>query len=71
MIPIKGIYYIDIYIDETYNNEYLQTVIQGYKFTFMDHIYAKGKKFYKYNDITLKFEWKFNKKLKKNYIQKI
>ena len=56
MIPIKALYYIDIDIDETYNNEYLQTVIQGYKFTFMDHIYAKGKKFYKYNDITLKFE---------------
>ena len=56
MVPIKGLYYIDIDIAETYNNEYLQSVIQGYEFTFMDHIYGKNKKYYIYNDITLKFD---------------
>ena len=61
MIPINGLYYLDEDIANTYNNEYLQAVIQGYKFTFMDHIYAKVKKFYKYNDKALKFdEIKFN-----------
>ena len=56
MIPIKGVYYIDDVIAEGYNNEYLQAVLQGYKFTFMDHIYEKDKKYYKYNDISLKFD---------------
>ena len=36
-------------IDETSNNEYLQSAIQGYKFTSMEHIYEKDKKYYKYN----------------------
>ena len=63
MIPIKGIYYIDKDIAKTYNNEYLQAVMQGYEFTFMDHIYKKDKKYYKYNDIKLKFdEIKFDSK---------
>ena len=56
MIPIKGVYFIDDGIAKTYNNEYLQAIIQGYEFTFMDHIYEKDKKYYKYNDITLKFD---------------
>ena len=56
MIPIKDLYFIDDYIAETYNNEYLQAIIQGYKFTFMDHIYEKDTKYYKYNEITLKFD---------------
>ena len=37
-------------------NEYLQSVLQGYKFTFMDHIYEKDKKYYKYNDSENKFD---------------
>ena len=37
--------------------------MQGYEFTFMDHIYKKDKKYYKYNDIKLKFdEIKFDSK---------
>jgi hypothetical protein len=56
MIPIKGVYYIDDDIAKIHNNEYLQAVIQGYEFTFMDHIYEKNKKFYKYNDIKLNFD---------------
>ena len=30
-------------------NEYLQSALQGYKFTFMEHIYEKDKKYYKYS----------------------
>ena len=56
MIPIKGLYYANDYIGEGYNNEYLQAVLQGCKFTFMDQIYEKDKKYYKYNDISLKFD---------------
>jgi len=56
MIPIKGLYFIDDRIAKEYNDEYLQAVVQGYKFTFMDHIYEKDKKYYKYNDLTLKFD---------------
>lgn len=56
MVPIKGLYYIDYYIAKTYNNEYIQSVLQGYEFTFMDHIYEKNKKFYKYNDLSLNFD---------------
>ena len=51
MIPIKGLYFVNDYIAEGYNNEFLQTVLQEYKFTFMDQIYEKDKKYYKYNDI--------------------
>ena len=56
MIPIKGLYYVNVYSVEGYNNEYLQAVLQGYKFTFMDHIYEKDKKYYKYNDSENKFD---------------
>lgn len=56
MIPIKGLYSIDDRIAKEYDDEYLQSVMQGYKFTFMDHIYEKDKKYYKYNDLTLKFD---------------
>ena len=56
IIPIKGLYYIDNDIAKTYNDEYLQSVLQGYEFTVMDHVYEKNKKFYQYNDITLKFD---------------
>ena len=55
MILIKGVNDIDDVIDKTYNNEYLQAVIQGYEFTFMDHIYEKNKKYYIYNDKELIF----------------
>lgn len=56
MVPIKGLYYIDYKIAKTYNNEYLQSVMQGYEFTFMDHIYKKNKKFYTYNEMSLTFD---------------
>ena len=36
-------------IDESRDNEYLQAAIQGYKFTSMEHIYEKDKKYFKYN----------------------
>ena len=39
-----------------FNNEYLQAVNQGYKFTYQDHIYEKNHKIYKYNDQTLLFD---------------
>ena len=56
MISIKGSYYVNDCIGQGYNNEYLQAVFQGYKFTFMAHIYEKDKKYYKYNDILLKYD---------------
>ena len=56
MIPIKGLYIIEDSIAKNFNDEYLQSVIQGYNFTFMDHIYEKDKKYYKYNDLSLKFD---------------
>ena len=56
MIPLKGIYYISDYNADLINNEYLQAVIQGYEFTFMDHIYKKDKKYYKYHDGLYKFD---------------
>ena len=56
MIPIKGLYFVNDYVAGGYNNEYFQAVFQGYKFTFMDHIYEKDKKYYKYNNILLKFD---------------
>ena len=37
------------------NNEYLQAVNQGYKFTYQDHIYEKNHKIFQYNDQTLQF----------------
>ena len=68
MIPLKGVYYIDYEIAHKYNNEYLQSVIQGYEFTIVDHIYEKNDKNYKYNDITLKFdEVKLDIKCQKNF----
>ena len=56
MIHFKVVNYIDKYASEEYNNEYLQAYIQGYEFTFIDHIYEKNNKNYKYNNITLKFD---------------
>ena len=56
MVPIKGLYFIANDIAKTYNNEYLQAFIQGYEFTFMDHLYKKNDKYYQYNDITLEFD---------------
>ena len=42
MILIKGLYYVNNYIAEGYNNEYLQAVVQGYEFiqliTYMKRI---------------------------------
>ena len=35
MIPIEGVYYIDNSNVDKHNNEYLQSVIQGYDFTFI------------------------------------
>ena len=68
MIPIKGVYYIDNSVAKVYNNEYLQSVIQGYDFTIIDHIYEKNNKNYRYNDITLQFdEIKLDIKCQKNY----
>ena len=52
MISLKIIGYLHCYI----NNEYLQPAIQGYKFTFMEHIYEKDKKYYKYNYKVGKFD---------------
>ena len=56
MVPIKGVYYIDDYFSKDITDEYLQSVLQGYEFTFMDHIYERDKKYYKYNDRTNKFD---------------
>ena len=56
MVPLKGIYYIDDQGAKSINDEYLQAVIQGYKFTFMDHIYEKDNKYYKYKDGFYEFE---------------
>ena len=49
MILLEGVDSWTHDIDETRNNEYLQSAIQGYKFTSMEHIYEKDKKYYKYN----------------------
>ena len=35
MITIEGVYYIDNSNVDKHNNEYLQSVIQGYDFTFI------------------------------------
>ena len=51
MVLIKGLYYVNDYISQGYNNEFLKAVLQGLKFTFMDQVYEKDKKYYKYNDI--------------------
>ena len=56
MIPIKGRYFINKGIAERVNDEYIQSAIQGYKFTFREHIYEKDKKYYKYNGKTNKFD---------------
>ena len=56
MMHFKVVNYIDKYASKEYNNEYLQAYIQGYEFTFIDHIYEKNNKNYKYNNITLKFD---------------
>ena len=42
--------------DSDVNNDYFQSVIQEYKFTYQDHIYEKNNKIYRYNNHTLKFE---------------
>ena len=41
MIPLKGVYFISHDIAKIYNNEYLQSVVQGYEFTIIDHILKK------------------------------
>ena len=72
MIEIIGIYFIGIYYNylfaydeqkksyycagEEFNNEYLQSVRQGYEFTYIDHIYQKDDKYYTYNNKTLLFD---------------
>ena len=43
MIPIKGLYYVNDYIADGYNNEFLQAVLQEYKITFMDIFMKKIK----------------------------
>ena len=71
MIEILGIYHINssysgiyayneknqsYYIEGIkFNNEYFQSVLQKYEFTFIDHIYEKNQKYYKYNYQTLTF----------------
>ena len=37
-------------------DEYLQSAQHGYKFTFMEHINEKDKKYYKYNARTNRFD---------------
>ena len=56
MIPIDNIYYITDGSARITNNEYLQSVIQEYEFTHIDHIYSKNNKKYTYNNRTLKFD---------------
>jgi hypothetical protein len=72
MIEIIGIYYIGyVYsymlayneqnlsyscLGEEFNNEYFQSVRQGYEFTYIDHIYQKEDKYYIYNNKTLLFD---------------
>ena len=72
MIEILGIYHINnsnsgiyayneqnqSYYSEgfKFNNEYFQSVLQKYEFTFIDHIYEKNQKYYKYNYQTLAFD---------------
>ncbi len=41
-------FYDDLELDRLFD-EYLQSALQGYKFTFKEHIYEKDKKYYKYN----------------------
>ena len=51
MILLEPIWhYIYNEIDLNIRNEYLQSAIKGYKFTAMEHIYEKDKRFYKYNE---------------------
>ena len=56
MIPIDNIYYITDGSARITNNEFLQSVIQEYEFTHIDHIYSKNNKKYTYNNRTLKFD---------------
>ena len=72
MVEIIGIYHIgydynymlayneqnvlNYYAGEEFNDEYLQSVRQGYEFTYIDHIYQKNDKYYKYNNKTLLFD---------------
>ena len=56
MICLDNIFDIDYNIAQTINNEYLQSVIQDYEFTYRDHIYSKDNKTYTYNSRTLKFD---------------
>ena len=51
MVLLEPIWhYIYNEIDLNIRNEYLQSAIKGYKFTAMEHIYEKDKRFYKYNE---------------------
>ena len=58
MIQLKGVdfYYIIDGYGRINNDEYFQSAVKGYKYTSMDHIYEKDKKFYKYNYSSIKFD---------------
>ena len=62
MILLERIYYFTNNLDiEKVFDEYLQSALHGYKFTFMDHIYEKDKIYYKYNGAKIRFnEIKFD-----------
>ena len=50
MILLEGWHYLPDDLDlERMFDEYFQFALQGYKFTFMDRIYEKDKRYYKYN----------------------
>ena len=54
----------DLELDRIFD-EYLQSALQGYKFTFMEHIYEKDKKYYKYNGSFYEIKLDLKKILKK------
>ena len=57
MIQLHEVYGDNYHIIDPWSNkEYLQSARQGYKFTSMEHIYEKDKKFYKYNESIEIFE---------------
>ena len=57
MIFLEGLnYFYTNEIDERSENEYLKSAMEGYKFTSMNYIYEKDKKYYKYNDVAKIFD---------------
>ena len=56
MLAYNGQNVLNYYAGEEFNDEYLQLVRQGYEFTYIDHIYQKNDKYYKYNNKTLLFD---------------